>query len=424
MESFSKVRTKLTILYTSVLAGISIFTAIFLVVSIWFSIEANTTRNLRVQAIQLASAYEISLADSSDQSNLESIELSLREEDTTYQILNDEFKEVIKSENYPLDFETSFYLVQKFFSSKKELGEITEFDQGSETYKICTAAYINSSGKLIMVQLIRNMSSIRAILQGPIVFSVIIILFGIIFSLILGNYLAKRALRPTIESYEKQKTFLADASHELRTPLAVILSNLEAAKGDKKDQERWINNALSEVKFASSVIEDLLFLAKADAGESIIHLEPVDLSYLVLETTERFLPYAQKKGIKLITEISNYELTVLGDEKRISELLTILIDNAVKYTNRDGQVDIELTDNEELIILEVSDNGIGISKEDQSKIFDRFYRVDKARSRKEGGTGLGLSIAQLITKELGINIELKSELNEGATFILTFQKMK
>lgn len=426
--SFSTLRTRLTLLYTSVLAGLAIASAVILVLSIWYSIEATSSRSLRVSTVQLANAYEFYTLDPEDYSNIETLIQSLREEDTTYCIYNDKLDIVDISEDYPIDKDVSFYLVQKYFSSShsRDNGEIVDFDRGAESYKICTNAYVTNDGSLIMVQLIKLMSSQRAILQGPVVTAILVIITGIILSILIGNYLAKRSLEPIIQSYERQRTFIADASHELRTPLAVIMTNLEAALSQEESQgsgNKWIKNAFTEVKFARSVIEDLLFLAKADAGEPIITIKDVDISYIVLETSERLSLLCAEKDIKLKVDISDTELFVKGEEKLLSELLTIFIDNAIKYTNQGGKITISVLNTPDKIKVVIEDTGIGIEKEDQRKIFDRFYRVDKARSRKEGGTGLGLSIAQYIMNELNVSLSIKSEISEGTTFTLTFDRV-
>ncbi len=419
---FSKVRFRLTFLYTVILASLAVITVIVLFISIWFSIETTNSRSLRTFAVQLGSAYELNQKFNNSE-NLNTILTALSEEDITYTLYNDQLDQMLKSDNYPIDNETSFYLIQKFFSSRHNDGEIVDFDRGRDSFKICTDAYITDSGNLVMIQLIKNMSNQRALLQSPLIVAIIVIVLGIIISILLGNFLARRSLRPIIDNYNRQQTFIANASHELRTPLAVILSNLEAGQLDP-GESKWINNALVEVKFARNVIEDLLFLSRADMGESEIQLEPVDLSYLVLETSERLNLIAQKKNIRIITDVSDYDLFVMGDLKWITELLTILIDNAIKYSESGEDIEIILTHTESTVTLKVIDHGIGIAKEDQDKIFDRFYRVDKTRSRAEGGTGLGLSIASLICKRLNISLSVKSELGEGSSFILVFNRVR
>lgn len=426
MKSFSKIRIRLTLLYTTVLAMLSVLTAIFLYSAIYFQFERTDSESLRISTMQLASAYDLLNRNYSDTTNYDSIINSLKENDTYYRIYNDKFEVVKESEYMPLNDQEGFYLIQKFFNTNNDSGEITRFRLGTSSYRVCTDGYVTNDGQLIVTQLAENITEQLAFFRDPLLIVIFIIFVGIIASIFLGNLLAKKALEPIKRSYDQQRNFLADASHELRTPVAVVLANLEAVRANKEktveSQQEWINNAYFEIKRTKSVVEDLLFLAKADAGESVGSFEPVDLSYLILEISEALSQLAEKKDISLITDISDIELFVLGNKNRLTELFTILIDNAIKYTDSGGEINISVENTDIDIIVKISDTGIGISKEDQPKIFDRFFRVDKARSRKESGTGLGLSIAKLIMDEHKINMKLESEEGEGTTFILTFKR--
>lgn len=221
-----------------------------------------------------------------------------------------------------------------------------------------------------------------------------------------------------------QRDFLADASHELRTPVSVIQTNLEVLKDNPEEpvenEMSWIDNAYFETKRMKEVIENLLTLAKADAGETMGPFEPVDLTYLIMGITETLQSVADRKDIRLIADINEVELFVAGAEKSLRELITILVDNAIKYTNPGGQVIVRAYRSADTIRLEVEDNGIGIPQDAIDKIFLRFYRVDKARSRQEGGTGLGLSIAKWIAEEHRATIRVRSIEGEGTTMIVTF----
>lgn len=409
-----------------VLTGLTTLTVTVLFVIIWLSIEATSAQTLRISATQLENAYELT-RDEQDQSTLLSVVDALIENETSYIVWDQDFEIVLKSEYLPLEDETAFYLVKKYFSAQNGYAETADFDNGNDSYKIYTNGYVSASGKLTVVQLIKNMSAQRQLLEGPLLAVILVIIISIILSFLLGNFLADRALRPIRQSYEQQRNFLADASHELRTPVAVVMTNLEALMSHKESsvdsQMKWIDNAYGEIKRTKDVVEDLLLLAKADAGEQIIEFEPVDLSYLVLEMTERLESLAVKRGITLSADIRDFDLYVLADPKRLEELLTILIENAIKYTNSGGHVVVEVEANLETVTLKVRDTGIGIPEDEQERIFDRFYRVDKARSRKEGGTGLGLSIARWIVTEHKAHIQLESKEGVGTTFIVTFERI-
>lgn len=426
MNSFARIERRLTLLYTLVLTGLTVLTVSVLFFIIWLSIEATSTQTLRITARQLANAYEL-YEDDANSSSLDSVIEALSENETSYIIWNRDFEIVLASENLPIDENVARYLVRKYFISQSGTPEINDFDRGTDSYKILTSGYVSSDGRLLTIQLIKNMSAQRQLLEGPLFAIVMVILISIGLSIVLGNFLAARALEPIRKSYEQQRNFLADASHELRTPVAVVLTNLEALMSQKEklaeSELRWIDNAYSEIKRTRDVVEDLLLLAKADAGEQISEFEPVDVSYLVLEVTEPLESLAQKRGISMRVDISDIDLYTYGDKKRLEELFTILIENAIKYTNFGGQVEVKVYATEEIIRVEVIDNGIGIAEEEQDKIFERFYRVDKARSRREGGTGLGLSIARLIVEEHNGKIGLRSKENEGTTFYLLLDRI-
>lgn len=257
----------------------------------------------------------------------------------------------------------------------------------------------------------------------------IVVLAGATLSLLCGYFLSGRALVPVKKGMEQQREFLADASHELRTPIAVIQTNLEVVKASGEEtvesQISWIDNAYDETKRMHHIVEDLMFLARADSGDLHFEPQPVDMAYLIMEVTERFIPMAAQKSINILSKVPMEELCVMGDEKQLTQLMVILIDNAIKYTEPGGAeknktIVVQAERIEEGIEVCVADKGIGISKEEQQKIFQRFYRVDKVRSRAEGGTGLGLSIAYWIVKKHKGDIRVESEENAGTKMIITF----
>lgn len=426
MQSFAKIRMRMTLLYTLVLAGLSIASALILYAAISVSLESTNAQALKIYATQLASAKELALKSAEESTSYNAVVKSLEDNRISYRIWNDAFTVIGSSDENRLDDADSFKLIQKYFAGRSGGEQITDVSLKDVSLKVCTYAYVSSSGKLMMVQLVKDMASQRQVLEGPLLTIGAVLIGGIVLSVVLGNFLSARALRPVRQSYEQQRNFLADASHELRTPVAVVLANLEAVMahpaGTVESQKKWIDNAYSETRRIKAVVEDLLFLAKADAGEKISKKVPVDLSYLLMEITERLTGLAEKKDIHLSAAIHDTELYVMGDEKRLSELMRILIDNAIKYTNPGGWVTVSADSAGQNVIVTVSDNGIGIPKSEQQKIFQRFYRVDKARSRAEGGTGLGLSIAQWIVQEHDAAIGVDSAEDKGTSFTLTFKR--
>jgi heavy metal sensor kinase len=211
-----------------------------------------------------------------------------------------------------------------------------------------------------------------------------------------------------------QKRFVADVSHELRTPLTTIQGNLDLIRRYGNDPES-LEAVDSEVKRLSRLVGDLLLLAQADAGRLPIHETPVELGTLVLEVYRQSQVLA--KDIDFRLGIVN-AVNVMGDSDRLKQLILNLVSNALKYTAGGGMVTISVTSNRGYAYVTISDTGIGIPKEDLDHIFDRFYRVDKARSRAMGGTGLGLSIAQWIVEAHNGRIIAQSEVGKGSTFTI------
>jgi signal transduction histidine kinase len=163
------------------------------------------------------------------------------------------------------------------------------------------------------------------------------------------------------------------------------------------------------------IVDDLLFLSKADMGEVHLQKKPVDLGQLVSEVHAQAKMIAVSKGIDVHTN-NDGDVAVIGDRLRLRELLLNLVDNAVKYTPEGGEIRIELESNDQHVELRVMDTGIGIDPQDQPHIFDRFFRVDTARSREAGGSGLGLSICKWIAEAHGGEISVESELGKGSIF--------
>jgi signal transduction histidine kinase len=257
-----------------------------------------------------------------------------------------------------------------------------------------------------------------------IVTSIFIGSLSIALVFIISLLLANKAIRPIKRSWEKQAVFIADASHELRTPLAVVNSNLEIVMENQNEtvgsQIKWLGNVQYELERMKKLVDDLLFLARADA-EDKMPKEHFDLSGLLYKNYDVFLPLAQKKELELFLDTKD-NIIVYGNEFWIKQLVTILLDNAIKYTDRGGKIELKLEESANTFQLSVRDTGEGIDKEHIRKIFDRFYRVDKSRSRSNGGSGLGLAIAKCIVNDHKGAINVISELSKGTEFTVAFPK--
>jgi signal transduction histidine kinase len=218
--------------------------------------------------------------------------------------------------------------------------------------------------------------------------------------------------------------FTADASHELRTPVAFIRTRAEVALVHNRYPESYrvaLAAIQEEAERMTDMIEQLLILARADAGPSTIKLTPIDVREPVGYVLSKILPVADRKGIGLLAELPEKEATVLGDTASLRRLFLILIDNAVKFTPNGGTVRVCVSDEDNRVSVAVRDTGIGIAENEQTKIFDRFYQADKARSRDAGGSGLGLSIGRWIVEAHRAEIRVESQLNVGSEFCVCFQ---
>lgn len=231
-----------------------------------------------------------------------------------------------------------------------------------------------------------------------------------------GWWLAGRALSPIQSSMDAQRKFVADASHELRTPLSLIRANAEMMKRapDRPPDAEYVNDIIQETDRLSYLVGQMLTLARADSGGAAFVKEPVDMSALAEDITRRMKMLAAEKEIAVDSH-TNGAATVYGDEQRLGELLMILLDNSIKYTDRGGRVDVTVGQMNGHVQVSVADNGKGIPPQSIPQVFDRFYRADKARSREMGGSGLGLAIAKWIADGHNGRLDIQSAPEQGTT---------
>ncbi len=225
-------------------------------------------------------------------------------------------------------------------------------------------------------------------------------------------------IRRLRDSFAQIKQFSADASHELRTPLTIMRGEMELALRTNKSPEEYrqiLASALEEILRLTSIIDNLLLLAKSDQDLYETNFSEVDLSTLVTELFDDSEVLAEPKHIHVSLK-KQEPITIVGDQVRLRQLFLNLIDNAIKYTPEGGSVSLSVEQNNGTARFQVKDTGIGIPQEELSRVFDRFYRVDKARTRELGGTGLGLSIAKWIAELHRGRILVESVVNGGTTF--------
>ncbi|OKL35582.1 sensor histidine kinase [Domibacillus mangrovi] len=239
-------------------------------------------------------------------------------------------------------------------------------------------------------------------------------------AILISYMMSKKAMEPISAAFNRQKEFVGDASHELRTPLSVMLSSIDAMEmtdGAIEDPfaGKLLKNMKLEVKRMTGLVSDLLVLARADSGTVNRSYESIDLYVEARNVIESLMPHAEANHIALHFHAQD-DMNVTGDRERIKQLLYILLDNAVKYSPDGGHVALTLSKEEREWRISVKDEGIGIHPDEQARIFDRFYRSDKSRTRALGGHGLGLSIAKWIVDIHKGTISVESELNKGSIF--------
>ena len=228
-----------------------------------------------------------------------------------------------------------------------------------------------------------------------------------------------RLLKPIIENQQKQIQFVAAASHELRTPLAVILSTEECCQNAPQEKlSGFLKTIHNEALHMSALVNDMLTLSGSDSHHFSVNMQPVEMDTLIINSFEAFEPLAKEKSITLSVSLPENTLPQCSaDSQRISQVIGILIQNAISYTPEYGKIELSLFYRKNHFHISVTDNGIGISDEDKKKIFDRFYRVEKSRSTKEH-FGLGLSIAYEIVQAHGGSISVTDAEGGGSKFTI------
>ncbi|MDN5308324.1 MAG: two-component system, OmpR family, sensor histidine kinase CiaH [Eubacteriaceae bacterium] len=432
MFNLNRLRINLTLLNTGVLIGLLLFIVIFLYMILSLDVENNVNGDLQIYCSQLANEIEFlerersgePVAEEEKQGYLE-YSRSLVQNNIAYIMYDHEFVVLDQSSQLPFTTAELQQIAGDYFSENREKYLFSNYKTDDRNYKICTYRIVNKNGELKTIQVMKNMALEREFLDNTVKIIGLITMLGASLSFLGGYFLSGRSLIPIKKTFERQQEFLADASHELRTPIAVIQTNLEVVKTSGEEtvdsQKIWLDNAYGEVRRMQRIVEDLMFLARADSGDLQAPKTAVDLTFLLKVVTEKMVPLAAKKSISLYNNVAE-DLLIEGDEKQITQVFVILLDNAIKYSNEASMIKINAQMVNNGIQVQVIDQGIGIPEADIKKVTQRFYRVDKARSRTEGGTGLGLSIAKWIVEEHQGELRIESQENVGTTVTVVFNK--
>ena len=300
----------------------------------------------------------------------------------------------------------------------RQLHIVNSYGQDEVYRVVLTEMNIDSvSSNIKYAAVLINTSQLEQISQNHEQLIVVVMASFWILSILASLYLARVSVKPLLESMQKQKSFVENASHELRTPLAVLQNRLETLfrkpEATIMESSESIASSLEEVRNMKFLTTNLLNLARRDDGIKPEFGEVEPDFFNTIFTNYEMIASENDRVFRFENRVHR---TIITDKLLLKQLMTILFDNAVKYTEEEGDIYFEISTTERSLYLTVADNGIGISAADKKKIFDRFYRVDKARTRQKGGFGLGLSLAKQIVDALKGSISVKDNKPNGTVF--------
>lgn len=277
----------------------------------------------------------------------------------------------------------------------------------------------DKNGEVEYCQLLLNIDTERFLVAICLQIVVVATVICIICSIMISYFLSKSTIKPIAENMRKHTEFVQNASHELRTPLTIIQAKQELLLDEPEakiiDKIEDISITLEETKRLTKITKDLLLLTRADNKNMTLQKEDTELDEFVSNIIKNYIELAEIEGKKINIDTS-FGKEIKIDRTKIHELLVILIDNAIKYTEEGDIIEVLTYSKDNKCIIEIKDTGIGVSEEGLKRIFERFYRDDKARNRETGGTGLGLSIASTIVKSHGGTIKASHNEPKGTVF--------
>lgn len=418
---FKKIRRKLTLLYAALFFGLLLaFTTITVSGATWavlYELKQEVRLLSHEEAEEQAAVYKVKgvFADSDDEDDTP--------EGLFYYILNADG--TIVANATPTKLQPAVLAQVRNWQEASEttiLKKITTTTDREPLVFLLTAEPImNDTMHIGTVFFGRDITVYYHLFRWILAALLLLLLLFLLLAVWAGYLLAGRAMVPIAQSFARQREFTADASHELRTPLSILMASTDAIQTDKENtlssfSVQVLDDMREEIRKMGKLVGNLLTLARADSGKTELQKETFDLAAAVNAAVRTLQPIAQEKGLPLTVKTPP-TLIVYADKERLQQLLFILVDNAVKYTPT-GEITLTLHQDAttKTISIEVSDTGIGIAPEEHAKIFDRFYRSDKIRSRELGGTGLGLAIAAWIVQAHDGSITVDSRPEAGTTF--------
>ena len=342
-------------------------------------------------------------------------------------ILRDENQNIVnqdelgKLEDYIADFNKNFNREEKTFRKiyHLEIGETYHYR--GINFKL---DYDGDSTDRF-VQLLINVDSEKKLIENYESIIAYAVIIGIVLSIIASFILSKHTLKPLQENMEKQMEFVQNVSHEIRTPLTIIQAKQELLLQEPNakiiDKSEEIMLTLNETKRLTKLTKDLMLLTRADSKTMKLQKEIVNIDNFIEELVKPYIEIAELQNKKMIQNLA-CKGDIQIDTNRIYQLMIILLDNAIKYTEEGDSIEINTWMKDNKCVIEIKDTGIGISNEGLKRIFERFYREDEARNRETGGSGLGLSIASFIVSAHGGTIKASHNTPKGTIFTIRLPK--
>ena len=371
---FKKLRLKFTLL-TSTISFVTLFVIAFSLNTILYF---RTTSRLKDDAI-IALKYPLEEQDKNDGPNNKNNENLLKR--FFFITLNDGTYSYYRNNMFPFNEKELTALSDKIFNGNSVNGFYNYYYYYKEGNKAVVLDGRSEKESLNSTYIVSTSISFSAF--------VLITIFSFLFS--------KKVIKPYEKNYESQRRFLTDASHELKTPLAIISANLDVLENENTNN-KWIGSSQEQISRMRNLINEMVSLNKIEELNGNIKKENFNMSSSLLEAIESYEALSLDNNIKLTYDIPE-NICINGDESLILKLYGIFLDNAFKYVNKDGSINISLIENKKKVILTFSNSVIDIDEEKLKYCFDRFYTLDESRSKSRSGFGIGLSIAQAIVKE-------------------------
>lgn len=378
---------------------VSISTIVLGVIILFAILNYNNTINAATSMLDRFDNFFKMPNDERTQTNNDDNRMEIDLSETyTYMIENGKIVDSIGNKNEDIE-----QYVYKAYKQNKEKGIV-----GNYVYKVRTSKMKDERTTIILMEDESVVTRIKFIYIYAISGSIISIIIAYAISKKVSNMIVK----PVRETMESQKRFISDASHELKTPLAVIEANADVLESNI-GKSKWMEYIQSEIASMDKLINNLLFLAKVENVKELKEKENFDLTQEVKMTASMFESMAYERKVKIEDKIDE-NVSFNGNKEDIKQVLSVLIENAIMHTKENGKIVVELNKEKGTTVLQVSNEGEEIPKEEREKIFERFYRVDKSRNRKEKRYGLGLAIAKSIVVE-GYNGKIGVDCKDGVT---------